>query len=51
LCADAAVKVDVMPGLGTYIMLGKMCGRIVRYVDSGIAVEFLKPSTQLSCRR
>ncbi|MGE4250551.1 MAG: PilZ domain-containing protein [Parvibaculaceae bacterium] len=48
--SGAAVKVDVMPSLGTYLMLGKMRGRIVRYVDSGIAIEFLKPlnTTQLS---
>jgi hypothetical protein len=39
----AAVKVDVMPGLGTYLMLGKMRGRIVRYLDSGLAIEFVKP--------
>jgi hypothetical protein len=50
--SGAAVKVDVMPSLGTYLMLGKMRGRIVRYVDSGIAIEFLKPlnSTQLSAQ-
>lgn len=50
--SGAAVKVDVMPSLGTYIMLGKMRGRIVRYVDSGIAIEFLKPlnTTQLSAQ-
>jgi hypothetical protein len=41
--SGAALKVDVMPGLGTYLMLGKMRGRIVRYVDSGIAIEFLRP--------
>lgn len=41
--SGAAVKVDVMPSLGTYLMLGKMRGRIVRYVDSGIAIEFLRP--------
>lgn len=41
--SGAAVKVDVMPSLGTYLMLGKMRGRIVRYLDSGIAIEFLKP--------
>lgn len=50
--SGAAVKVDVMPSLGTYIMLGKMRGRIVRYVDSGIAIEFLKPlnTSQLSAQ-
>lgn len=48
--SGAAVKVDVMPSLGTYIMLGKMRGRIVRYVEAGVAIEFLKPlnTTQLS---
>jgi hypothetical protein len=48
--SGAAIKVDVMPGLGTYIMLGKMRGRIVRYVEAGLAIEFLKPlnTTQLS---
>jgi hypothetical protein len=50
--SGAAVKVDVMPSLGTYLTLGKMRGRIVRYVDSGIAIEFLKPlsTTQLSAQ-
>jgi hypothetical protein len=40
--SGAAVKVDVMPSIGTYIMLGKMRGRIVRYIAAGIAIEFLK---------
>ncbi len=31
-----------MPSLGTCVMLGKMRGRIVRHVDSGIAIEFLR---------
>jgi hypothetical protein len=48
--SGAAVKVDVMPSLGTHLMLGKMRGRIVRYVESGIAIEFLRPlnTTQIS---
>lgn len=48
--SGAAVKVDVMPSLGTHLMLGKMRGRIVRYVEQGIAIEFLKPlnTSQLS---
>ena len=40
--SGAAVKVEVMPSLGTYILLGKMRGRVVRYLDSGIAIEFIK---------
>ena len=39
----AAIKTDVMPSLGTCVMIGKMRGRIVRYTDKGIAVEFVKP--------
>jgi len=48
--SGAAVQVDVMPSLGTYVMLGKMRGRIVRYVEHGIAIEFQRQldSTQLS---
>lgn len=40
--SGAAIKVEVMPSLGTYIMLGKMRGRVVRYLDNGIAIEFVK---------
>ena len=41
--SGAGIKVDVMPSLGTYVMLGKMRGRIVRYIEAGIAIEFVKP--------
>lgn len=40
--SGAAIKTDVMPSLGTYILLGKMRGRVVRYLDNGIALEFVK---------
>lgn len=36
----AAVRTHVMPALGTCVLLGKMRGRIVRYLDTGVAVEF-----------
>lgn len=39
----AGIVVDVMPSLGTYVMLGKMRGRVVRYLESGVAIEFVKP--------
>jgi hypothetical protein len=32
-----------MPTLGTCVMLGKMRGRIVRYTEQGIAIEFVSP--------
>jgi hypothetical protein len=41
--SGAAVKADIMPTLGTYVALGKMRGRIVRYTDQGMAIEFVKP--------
>lgn len=40
--SGAAIKVEVMPSLGTYILLGKMRGRVVRYLENGIALEFVK---------
>jgi len=39
----AAIKTDVMPSLGTCVVIGKMRGRIVRYTDRGVAIEFVKP--------
>lgn len=47
--SGAAVKVDVMPSLGTHVLLGKMRGRVVRYLETGIGIEFIKPldGTQL----
>ena len=40
--SGAAIKVEVMPSLGTYILLGKMRGRVVRYLDNGVGIEFIK---------
>ncbi len=40
--SGAGVKTDVMPALGTYLMIGKMKGRVVRYLESGFAIEFVK---------
>ncbi len=40
--SGAAIKTEVMPSVGTYLMLGKMRGRVVRYLDHGVAVEFVK---------
>ncbi len=48
--SGAAIKVDIVPSIGTHITLGKMRGRVVRYHPTGIAIEFLRPldQTQLS---
>jgi hypothetical protein len=39
----AAVKTDIMPTLGTQVMLGKMRGRVVRHIEHGVAIEFVRP--------
>lgn len=46
----AGVAIDVMPTLGLTLFLGKMRGRVVRYIERGIAIEFTTalPGGQLS---
>jgi len=44
--SGAGVKTDIMPSIGTQLMLGKMRGRVVRYLDDGIAIEFVKQLDQ-----
>jgi len=44
--SGAAIKVDIVPSLGTHILLGKMRGRVVRYHPTGIAIEFLRALDQ-----
>ena len=40
--SGAAVRIEVIPALGTSILLGKMRGRVVRYLESGVAIEFTR---------
>ncbi len=40
--SGAAINVEVIPSVGTYVMLGKMRGRITRILENGIAIEFVK---------
>lgn len=40
--SGAAIKTEVMPSVGTFLMLGKMRGRVVRYLEHGVAIEFVK---------
>ena len=46
--SGAAIDTNVIPALGTNVVLGKMRGRVVRYLESGVALEFtrqLEPAT------
>jgi c-di-GMP-binding flagellar brake protein YcgR len=38
--SGAAVTLDIRPELGTQLMLGRVRGRVVRHLESGIAIEF-----------
>lgn len=38
--SGAAVKAEVLPALGTSLLLGRMHGRVVRYLENGVAIEF-----------
>lgn len=37
----AAVAIAVLPAIGSKVYLGKMLGKIVRYVENGIALQFM----------
>ncbi len=38
--SGAAVEIDIRPAIGTTARLGTMCGRIVRHLRDGVAIEF-----------
>jgi hypothetical protein len=40
--SGAAIKSHVLPSIGTYVNLGKMRGRVVRYTADGFAIEFIR---------
>lgn len=40
--SGAAVRVDVIPAVGTVVTLGKMRGRVTRIHAEGIGIEFVK---------
>ncbi len=40
--SGAAIKTDVMPSVGTVVTLGRQKGRIVRYMNDGVGIEFIK---------
>ena len=42
--SGAALKAEVLPALGTSLLLGRMRGHVVRYLENGVAIEF---STEL----
>jgi hypothetical protein len=44
--SGAGIKTDIMPAMGTYLMVGKMKGRVVRYLENGFAIEFAKQVAQ-----
>jgi hypothetical protein len=43
--SGAAIKTEVMPSVGTYVSLGRQRGRVVRYMNEGVGIEFIKQMT------
>lgn len=39
--SGASIKTSVLPSIGTYLSLGRMRGRVVRFTSDGIAIEFM----------
>lgn len=39
--AGADIKIDVLPSIGSKVMLGKMKGRVSRHIETGVSVEFV----------
>lgn len=48
--SGAAIRIDVKPGLGTHLLLGKTRGRVVRHLADGIAIEFIRQMDPLQFR-
>lgn len=40
--SGAAIKTEVMPSVGTFVNLGRQRGRVVRYMNEGVGIEFIK---------
>lgn len=38
-----AVSAEIVPGLGTPLAIGKLVGRVVRYLDVGFALQYIQP--------
>lgn len=41
--SGAAMKADVQPPLATVVTIGRTKGRVMRHIEGGFAVEFLRP--------
>ena len=40
--SGVAVSADIWPSLGTPMAVGKLVGRVVRYLDVGFALQFMQ---------
>ncbi len=41
--SGAALRVDFQPPLGARVVVGSTAAQVVRHIDLGIAVEFMRP--------
>lgn len=49
--SGASVRTQVLPAIGSLVMLGRMKGRVVRYHEQGIGIEFLRQMDDDMLRR
>ncbi|HHN68141.1 MAG TPA: PilZ domain-containing protein [Thermopetrobacter sp.] len=49
--SGASVRTQVLPAIGSLVMLGRMKGRVVRYHAEGIGIEFLRQMDDDMLRR
>ncbi len=40
--SGAAIRITVKPALGSHLVLGKTRGRVVRHLEDGVAIEFVR---------
>ncbi|HEX9595407.1 MAG TPA: hypothetical protein VF982_00890 [Anaerolineales bacterium] len=50
LAVRIAVSAEIWPGLGTPMAVGKLVGRVVRYLDVGFALQYVQPRRWISSK-
>jgi hypothetical protein len=44
--SGVSLKTDSRPPLGEVVLIGQMAGKVVRYHETGIAIEFVGPPSE-----
>lgn len=49
--SGVALKTQNRPPIGETVLIGQMSGRVVRYHESGVAIEFIRPTAERAEQR